>query len=324
MGGNTNFDQIVTTTLDNYRSTIEDNIFEDMPLLYWLKKKGRKKVLDGGNRIVVPLMYGKNSTVKSYSEYEELDTTPQEGITSAEFPWRQVSGSITISGAEERKNSGKQAIINLLEAKIKQTEMSIQDALAAMIYADGTGNSGKDFLGLAAISADTPTSGTLGGIDRASNTWWRNQAVVGTKSSTKFDNLIEKMRSLYNSCSKGIDHPDFIVCDQTSFEGYESQLAQYERFTDKKAADGGFESLKFKGATMTFDPVCPATSTLGKMYFLNSKYLSWTVHNKANFHTTQFLRPENQDAKTAQILLMGNLVISNCSRVGVIYDIDLT
>lgn len=323
MPGNADYDSLLSTTLNNYRRTLEDNIFNTMPLLFWLKN--RKKILDGGAKILVALLYGKNETVKSYAGYEALDVAPQEGITSAEFNWKQVAGSISISRIEERKNSGQSRIINLLESKIMQCEISLQDAITTMLFADGTGNDSKDILGLAAIVADAPSTGILGGIDRAGtgNSWWQNYSVAGTKTTTAFDTLQAKMRTAYNTVSKGNDHPDLAIADQASYEGYESTLVAQKRFSDTKMADAGFENLKFKGSVVTFDDACPNTTLLGRMYFLNSKYLQWTVDAQTDFLTTPFVRPDNQDAKTAQILLYANLVISNCARQGVIYDIDL-
>lgn len=317
MAGNANFDAIASTTLKNYRKSLEDNIFNAMSLLFWLKDKKKKKVLSGGETIVIPLMYGKNTTVKSYSGYETLDVAPQEGISAAEAPWQQVSGSVTISGKEERQNNGEQQLVNLLNSKIMQLELSMQDSLTTMLFSDGTGNNNKDIMGLLAIAADDPTIGTLFGIDRATNTWWANITGAGTKSSTAFDNLLAAMTSRYNSCSKGNDHPDFFITTQTVFEGYESLLVSQKRFTNDKVADAGFENLKFKGAVVMFDDQAPS----GKMYVLNSKYLEWTAHSDADFKMTPFVRPENQDAKTAQILFMGNLVVSNCARQGVIHTI---
>ena len=63
--------------------------------------------LNGGERIQVPLMYGTNSTVKSYRGYEQLDTTPQDGMTSAFYEWKEVAGTISISRLEQRQNSGE-------------------------------------------------------------------------------------------------------------------------------------------------------------------------------------------------------------------------
>ena len=322
MAANPNFDSLLSTTLDNYRKTIEDNIFNATPLLYWLKQKNRKTVLNGGAKIIIPLMYEKNSTVKSYSGYDPLDVTPQEGISAAEYEWKQIAGSITVSRSEERKNSGESQVINLLDSKIRQAELSLEDTLSTMLFSDGTGNGGKDLMGLAALLKDTPTTGSVGGISRATNTWWRNQYTTGTKTTTAYDNLLAAMRTVYNRSSKGSDHPDLILSDRDTFEGYESLLVTNERFQDQKTGDAGFENLKFKGATVLWDPACPGSTSDGRMYFLNSKYLSWVVDEQTDFTITPFVRPKDQDAKTAQILFMGNFVASNLQRQGVITAIS--
>lgn len=81
------YDSLLTTTLAAFEKKIEDQIFDDYPLLSWLNGKlGRamrggsvKKMQRGGESIVAHLLFEQNSTVDSYSGYELLDTTPQEG-----------------------------------------------------------------------------------------------------------------------------------------------------------------------------------------------------------------------------------------------------
>lgn len=94
MAGNANFDAIATATLVKYASdNFEDNIFQSNALYFLLagnesmRKPGSKtyKELDGGLKIVEPLLYATNSTAGSYSGYDVLDTDPQEGMTNAEF-----------------------------------------------------------------------------------------------------------------------------------------------------------------------------------------------------------------------------------------------
>lgn len=254
------------------------------------------------------LMYEKNSTARSYSGYEQLDTTPQEGITSAEYNWKQYSASIAISGKEEAQNAGPQRIINLLEGKMKQAEMSLAEKMNEHAFSTGT-DSTSNLLGLQTIVA---TTGTAGNISRTGNSWW--QSSVRTAEGSFAANGLNAMRVMYNNVSKGSIHPDFIITDQADFERYEAALQPQERFTDTKVADGGFQNLKFKGATMFFDTYC----TAGYMYFLNSEYLNLMVHNRRDFATTDFVKPENQDARIAQILWMGELTSSNNARQGVI------
>jgi hypothetical protein len=315
------FDELISTTLKNYVSTqLEDNVFDDLPFFYWADKRGDglKETQDGGESIIVPLLYAANSTAKSYSGYDLLDTTPQGGIGSATYPWKQYAVSITIDRLSERKNSGKHQIINLLNAKIKQAEMSLRDIFSQHLFSDGTGNEAKNVLGLAAIVDPTPATGTVGGIDASAYTWWRNYQVAGTQSAAAFDRLKTRMGTAYNTVSKGKDHPDFMVTDQTVFEGWEGLLTTTINYqiglTDTKLADFGFENYKFKGARLVFDNDCTASA----MYVLNSKYLKLYVDDQTDFITSPFVRPANQDAKTAQILWMGQLCCSNRSRHGVI------
>jgi len=318
-------DEILSTTLDNYvKSTLEDNVFDDFPLFYWMNERGggRKVYQDGGYHIVVPLLYGSNSTAKSYSGYDILDTTPQEGIGNASYNWKQYSVSITIDGRSLRQNSGEEQVVNLLKAKIMQAELSLQNKFSEGLYGDGTGNSSKDILGLAAIIDTTPATGTVGGLDAATYTWWRNYAVDASKTSTAYDNLLKYMRKGYNTVSKGRDHPDILISDQATLEdGYEGTVLAGDinfniGMTDTKLADAGFQNFRFKGAVYMFDRDCPSE----RLYIINSKYLKLYVHKQCDFITTPFVRPENQDAKVAQILWMGELCCSNRARQGVLYN----
>ena len=302
---------LLSTTLKNYRKTLTDNIFKSNALFYQLKEMGAVKEEDGGERIVEPLMYAVNNTAQSYDGYETLDTTPQTGIDSAEFNWKQYSVSITISGKEERLNSGKSRIINLLEAKIKQAEESLVEEISRGIFSDGTGNGGKNLTGLAAMVSD---SGTYGGINSSTNTWWR--AYVDSSSEALG---LPDMRTAYNTASKGgKDTPTLIVTTQTLFESYEGLFTNVaisgggshfstQSAGTKKIVDGGFQAAEFKGVPIVWDEFCQS----GRVYFLNTRHMKLVVHKDANFETTDFERPEDQDAKVAQILFMGNLT---CNR----------
>lgn len=303
---NTNFDALLSTTLANYRSQLTDNVFTARPLTYFLMDKGRIRMLNGGTKIVEPLIYGTNSTVKSYSGYDSVALTAQEGISAAEYEWKQYAASIAISGIEEGKNNGEQEIINLLEAKIMQAEESMRESFNQMFFGDGTGNSGKDWNGLGNL---VEASGTVGGINRATagNEFWQSK-----EENTAGALTLAQMASLYNSTSVGNDHPDMILTTQTLFEKYESLLQPQLRYTDTKTADAGFQNLLFKAAPVTFDVHC----TAGVMYMLNSKYLSLVGHSGKWFSQTDFVRTPDVDARYALILCYGNLTCRNAKKQG--------
>ena len=99
-----------------------DNIFDTYPFLSWLNGKlgtamrgeSVKRMEDGGESIVEHLLYGLNSTVKSYSGSEVLDTTLQEGMTIARFNWKQYAVTVGITGLERRSNSCETSLITHL------------------------------------------------------------------------------------------------------------------------------------------------------------------------------------------------------------------
>ena len=311
--GNSNFDEILSTTLKNYVPKLTDNIFSARPLFYALTNGQTIRRISGGAKIVVPVIYGTNSTAGSYSGTDTIDTTAQTGISAAEYDWKQYAATVTISGVEEAKNNGEAQIIDLLEGKIFQTQETIIENMNTMLFGNGTGNSNKDWLGLSALVGST---GSPGGIDAtdADNSWWRS-AVTNQGSSAI---TLASMATLYNNCSVGNDQPTIGITGQNQYVAFEALLVDQIRYTDTDMADGGFQNLLFKGCPLTFDGTLAGE---GKLYFLNTKYLQLVAHSDVWFKPTPFVRPTNQDAVYSQLLCYGELTTSNRARQGFMYGI---
>lgn len=301
------FNALLATTLKNYLPKLEDNIFSARPLVFFLKEAGQIRQIGGGTNIVLPLIYATNTTAGSYAGYDVIPTTPQDGISAAQYNWKQYAVSISISGIEEAQNSSDEEIIDLLEGKIMQAEETSYEKMDQMFFSDGTGNGGKDWNGLGNLVNQNTT--TVGNIDPAANTFWQSY-----RETTAEVLGLPKMTTAYNTVSVGNDRPSVILTTQTLFEKYESLLQPQLRFTDTRTADAGFQNLMFKGAPVTYDTYCPS----GLMYFLNTKYLRIHGHRDSWFRTTPFVRPENQDARYAQILVYGEFCVSNRKRQGVL------
>lgn len=305
--GPSNVDALLSTTLSAVRKKFADTIFTKIPLFMWLKSKA-KITEDGGATLVVPLMYAKNATAKSYSGYGTIDVTPSEGLTAAQYKWAQYAATVTISGLEERvQNVGDAAVIKILDAKIKQAEMSLRDKLDIDMWASSVTGTNMNTL---VTMVDTTTS--IADVAKSGNTWW--QAQVTASGSFAAQGLAD-MRALYNNISEQSlsgGAPDFICSDQTAYQFYEAALQPQQRFSDEKVAGAGFENLRYKGATMTYDPNTPS----GTMFMLSSDALKLVTSKGTNFITTPFIKPDNQDAKSAQILWAGQLVSDNIRRLG--------
>ncbi len=300
----TDYDAVLSTTLKNYRETLEDNVFNGRPLTNWLKAKNRISTKNGGAKIVVPVIYSENDTVGSYAGYDTLPTTPQEGIGAAEYSWKQAAASVAISGIEEAMNNGESEVIDLLEAKIMQAEESLQEHFNAMFFAASP--AAKDFNSIATI---VDSSGSdIGGIDRSTYTWWQAKETGSVGQLALAD-----LSSMWNDISQGTSNtPDFIITTDTLWERYEALLQPNLRYSDPKTADAGFVNLLYKGAPIVFD----IDATSGVVYFLNSKVLKLIRHSQTWFKSTPFMRPPNQDARYAQILCYGELTVNQPRRLG--------
>lgn len=336
MAGNASFDTLATTTLRKARTVLADNLSVHTPLLAKLKEHGGYRKERGGTTITEPLLYEDNSTVSSYAGYETIDVTPQEGLTSAEFEWKQLAGSVTISGIEEFKNSGqKEKIIGLLSAKMKQLDISFREEVARQVLGDGSGNSSKDIGGLNLLI--DLTAGTVGGIAEGTNSWWAPQrsafggTTFGTTSGSSVEGL-DEFRSMYNAVLRGSDRVGLILTTSDIAEAYEAYTeGDKYRVTDRRLADLGFDNISFKGVPIVWDDfMAPgvtgypnAEDTDGRVYFLNLNYLHFVVGEGKDFVTTPFQRPENQDARVANVLLYANMTISNRARQGVISELTV-
>ncbi len=302
---NPSFDDLLSTTLKNYRTTLVDNIFKSTVLLNHLNERGRVVVETGGYSIVEPILWDENNTASVYAEWAQIPLTQQDGISAAEYAWKQLAASIAISGPEEAKNRGKEAVIKLLNARIMQAEMSLKKVLNDQLFTgDGTGS---NFFGLGEVVG---TAGnTVGGIDAGTYTWW--DPFIDSSTTTLG---LEEMAAVYNSAANGADVPDIIVTDQNQFQKYEGLLTNQVRYQDVSKANAGFQNLMFKQTPVVFDKAC----TADQMYFLNTKYLKLTGMSGHWFETTDFQRGtvNGYDARYALILAYGALTCSNRSRQG--------
>lgn len=305
MAGNPDFNAILSTTLQNYRPTLVDNIFKANVLLDHLNSRGRVVVEEGGTSIVEPLMYASNGTAAVYAGFDTISLTPQDGISAAEYAWKQMAASIAISGIEEAKNRGKEQVIKLLNAKIMQAEESLKELMNTQLFT-GSG-AGNNFFGVSAIAGTL--NNTVGGIDASTETWWNPNVDSATTTLST-----EAMAAVYNDASKGNDVPDIIVTTQLQYQKYEELLVPQVRYQDVAKANAGFQNLMFKQTPVVFDKIAPT----GDMYFLNTKYLKLTGMNGHWFETTDFQNGtvNGKDARYAIVLAYGALTCSNRDRQG--------
>ena len=123
------------------------------------------------------------------------------------------------------------------------------------------------------------------------------------------------MTRMYGALTVDNDQPDLIITTQAIYDAYETSLQANKRFAGSdEIGNAGFDSLRFKGATVVVDSHCPA----GQMYFLNTDYLDFKVHNQRNFAFEDFKRLEGSDNLQSRLFWMGQLTCTNPRMQGVL------
>ena len=325
---NSTVSDIIATTIQSRSGKLADNVTLNNAVLDRLRKRGNVRPFSGGNVILEEIMYNDTNTnnTNSYSGYETLNIAPNSPISAAQFPIAQYASAVTISGLEMLQNSSKEAIIDLLEGRVQVAEGQLLNRIQTDIYGDGTGNGGKNLTGLAAAVADSPSTGVYGGINRATWSFWRNQAFSGVTNggaAVSAANIQSYMTQLAIKLVRGQDKADLIVADNNYYSLYVNSLQAIQRVTSVDEGAAGFASLKFYGGGTSADVVLGggigSQATANHMWFLNTNYIYFRPHTDRNFAPIGGERQSvNQDAVVKLIGWAGNMTSSGPQFSGVL------
>ena len=318
---NVNYNDLFTLTLEGRTGSLADNVSQSNALLKRLQEKGNIRPITGGSKILEELEYGEGD-LTWYSGYEAITYTPKQLFSAAEYSLKLCAVPVAVSGEDMLKNAGESQIMNLMEKRIDNACKTMCNKMAAAVYSDGTGSSGKEIGGLALLVADDPTTGTVGGINRATtgNEFWRNKSLTPSEAITS-SNILKNMDKLYLQLCRGIERPDLIVAGTNLYTTFEEALTPMQRFSDSKLADAGFANLKYKNTDVIFDGGQGGHCADDKMYFLNTDYIYLRPHQDRNMQVVGGERVSvNQDALYKIIGWAGNMTMSNAAVQGVLID----
>lgn len=244
---------------------------------------------------------------------EQLDITPQSVITAAQYNIKQAAISVSMSGLEELQNSGEEEIINLLESRIENAEGSFINNLSSDIYSAGTADGGLQINGLQALVSDAGT-GTVGGIDSGTWTFWQNQTFSFASNSLvpSAATIQTAMNRMYFATLRNRDTTDLIVADNIYFRYYIESLQAHQRFTNEGLKNAGFMNVKFFNADVVLDGGYGGDAPASHMYFLQTKYILYRPHRKREMVPLDPKRfSVNQDAFVVLIGWAGNMTARN-------------
>jgi hypothetical protein len=334
MALNTNerLQETLSLALEQRSPGYQDLISNNHVILMTMKKNGQWKEFSGP-KIRETLQYAQSATYTRYQHLQYLNPVRRELFNDAEFDPKLAAVSVVLSGQDILLNSGSNQILDVMEEKINAGETELVDRFVEDVHSDGTQS--NQIGGFQSMLPTDPTSGTFGGISRATNAIWQpfsydadtDFSGIGTQVSAT---TIQPMyRTIMIANQRGSQAPNVILASAEHFNAYAGAVEAIQRIQDENEMGKlGFANLKFYGAGKSVPIVLeggigsamPANTT----YFMETKSLKFRYHPDRNFEKFGGkLIPFNQDAVGQHIGFMGNLTMSNPLFNGKFYDSDL-
>ena len=270
-----------------------DQIGTDRPLLKWLISK--KKTFPGGKQFVVEKLrtnYGSN--FQWYFGNKTVTYNTRSTLEDANFTWGGFHDGFEISEDElfgngielvddnkptKATEAEKVQLVDLFAEKMEALQLGLEQSLDLSLHRAMNGTDG--IIGLDALIATNPNAGVIGGIDRASATYWRNNAAIGVAKGS----MVATMEKMWRACMRNGGQPDFIMMGSDALDAYAAEIGDKKQIVvnagDTYSVEGGNSGYTFKGVKIVYDPVfedldatdAPAVPWVKRAYFLNSKHL---------------------------------------------------
>jgi hypothetical protein len=313
-----NLGLLVASTYEHqYPNKPEDNIFNSFATFYALGEKGFKVSAEGGRVFECPLEYAVNPTMQMVGEFDLLDTTRVDVFDVARYDQKICAGTVEYSYLEESRNRGSDRKFDVIEGRIENGRSSHMSTLNTQMW-NTAAPSTNEITSIPTIISATPTVGTVGGINAASFSFWRNRQNAGTKTTTAFDNLRSTMETTFNQCSLGgiKKTPTFAIADRFSFEGYVGTQTSLIRYVGdgRSPMDASFmnSAVKFKEIPLAYDEDHPSA----RVDFLNPAVLKFEYLSGAWMKLDAAVVPNNQLVNTHKLYTFGNLISSARRHLG--------
>ena len=309
---------LYAVTLEQYKETLQDNIFKRNLVLDQIKKVSKIPAYDGGKSVVCPILLQGTTGASSFSGYDIVDVTPSAGMVDAELKWAYYQTPVVISQQEIDENAGKAKIIDIVQAKIMQSEETLYGMLSDHLWATTAGNVGKDLtpfpVMIAAIAE--ATGSTYMGISGATYPTWNSRYSAGAAST-----IDSMFGTVYRLCKDGSDMPEMIVTSDNGERAYESFVATDAdvaiRYTTNDKGDIGYARLQYKGLPIVTDKHVPDLGTgQYNFWFLSPKFIGFKMKNIQQ--TDWILSPVQPGAKTKFMTTTVQLFASQRRRQGLV------
>lgn len=261
--------RVQTTVQQKYLPFVVDTVLNSNVLFQRVVRASKKW---SGRTLRAPIKVSKNSTGTSFRGFDTFSTAATDNRQFLEFTPSFYQITCALPGDELSVADTEDKVLDLMKLTIQSDTEDMADDLGTIFYADGTGNSSKDPLGLAALVDDGTSVATIGGLSRS--TYTTLQSTVTASSGTL---SLAKVDTLWAACTSGAQRPTAIYTTETGFNLYGQLLRPQERITKStskmKGMTGGtgFDALEYNAKPILMDEKC----TSGAFIMLNEDFVDF-------------------------------------------------
>lgn len=261
--------RVQTTVQTKYLPFVVDTVLNSNVLFQRVVRASKKW---GGRTLRVPVKVSKNTTGTSFRGFDTFSTAATDNRQFMEFAPAFYQITCALPGDELSVADTEDKVLDLMKLTIQSDTEDMADDLGTIFYADGTGNSSKDPLGLAALVDDGNSVATIGGLSRST---YLTLASTVTASSGVIS--LAKVDTLWAAVTSGAQKPTAFYTTETGYNLYGQLLRPQERIAKeygrmKQMVGGtGFTALEYSGKPIFMDE----KSTSGQFAALNENFIDF-------------------------------------------------
>lgn len=327
--------RVQTTVNQKYLPYVVDTTLNSNVFFQRIVRASKNWKDTAGRTLRISIKTSKNSTGQSFRGADTFSTAATDNRQYLEFTPSFYQISCMLPGDELSVADSDAKILDLMKLTMQSDAEDMADDLGTIFYADGTGNGGKDPLGLAALVDDGSNVASIGGLSRS--LYSTLQSTVTASGGTL---TLAKVDTLWSAVTSGAQKPTIALTTENVFNLYGQLLRPQERITKEASkmkglvGGTGFSALEYNAKPIVADEKC----TSGDFIFLNEDFVDFYAlpfHNatpiayksqiKGNdygapmglgFSWSGWIVPENAGVVVGHIYFGGQLVTSNPKRHG--------
>lgn len=287
----------------------------------------QKTFSGGAGNISIPVQFDYDtSSFQGYTHNDTVGYSNPANLKRALFPWKELHAGISLTmtelkidgisvtdSAASAKTSNHSdrdihVLTGLLDNKLADMAESWSRSFDTMLHGDGTSDP-LEVAGIAALIADYPLAGIIGGLNRASIPAWRNRSLVDQTGSGGSDlritpsastqSLSRTLRSEVRQLKRYGGTPNLVIAGSRFLEALELEIQEKGIYTQSGFAKGtndiGMSEISMMGVgKFLYDPTLDDLGREDFCYFIDTKNVGLHVMEGEDRKTHNPTRPAEQ------------------------------